>query len=366
MPHIAGFDAAQFKAEYWQRRHLWMPAAFPAELCDLDANDLAGLSLDDAVESRLILGSGNKWQCFQGPQQQQSLEQLPSRDWTLLVQSIELHYPPLRDVLNYFDFLPNWRLEDLMISCAATGGSVGPHYDQYDVFLIQLSGQRQWQTGDFCDASSPRLECDALRLLRDFQPRDSYIASPGDCLYLPPGQSHHGVALDDDCVTLSVGFRAPDQAELLQAFASEMLEQEQLSPRFRDANDLTGSAEIPASAIEQAYQVAGLSIAPIPLSFMIAFGRLVTRPMPAFWDIDATELEAPTSGLYPGARWAYIDAIHDNDACLLFVNGEYKQLPGDALSQCRRLDHALQQASHAFEGIPQELIEFFRDQSALP
>ena len=360
---LADFDHASFFDQHWQRRHLWMPSAVPASLCDLDANDLAGLSLDPAVQSRLIIGSEQDWQCYSGPQELDRLETLPARDWTLLIQSVELHYPPLQSVLRYFDFLPPWRLEDLMISCAAKGGSVGPHYDQYDVFLIQLSGRRQWQLGDFCDASSPRLDCPDLRLLRDFLPQQSYTASPGDCLYLPPGQSHHGVALDDDCVTLSVGFRAPDRAELLQAYASEMQEQDLVSPRYRDGADILASAEIPPSAIEQAYRVAGLSEASIPAPFMVAFGRLLTRPMPAYWDIDASELETPEDGLYPGARWAYIST---SDACLLFVNGECKALSSAAVEHCRVLDEALQHGDFPVASLPQALTEFFRDQSALP
>lgn len=340
-----------------------MPAALPNDICDLDANDLAGLSLDDGVQSRLILGSGEQWQCFSGPQDQARLEALPPKDWTLLVQSVELHYPPLLSILNYFDFLPNWRLEDLMISCAAEGGSVGPHYDQYDVFLIQLSGQRHWQLGAFCDANSPRLDCSALRLLRHFETSQDYIASAGDCLYLPPGQSHHGIALDNDCVTLSVGFRAPDQAELLQAFAGEMLEQDTVSPRFRDANDLTGSAEIPRSAIEQAYRTAGLSEHPIPPTFISAFGRLLTRPMPVFWELDTHDLDTPSGGLYPGARWAF---AHTDDACLLFVNGECKTLPLDAVLDCKRIDTQLRNGRFPDPQVPGELVAFFRNQSALP
>src|SRR5690606_21392773 len=145
------------------------------------------------------------------------------RDWTLLVQSVDHCLTDVSLLLDSFDFLPGWRLEDIMISYAVRGGSVGAHVDQYDVFLIQASGQRRWQIGPVCDADTQRLPHDSLKLLADMPVLEEHLLGPGDVLYLPPGVAHHGVAEDDDCVTWSVGFRAPRLADLLARVTDEAL-----------------------------------------------------------------------------------------------------------------------------------------------
>lgn len=187
-----------------------------------DANTLAGLALEEGVESRIITGKGRgPWGVTQSPLPDDIFTQLGDNDWTLLVQSVDHYLTPVSLLLDSFHFLPSWRLEDIMLSYATEGGSVGPHFDRYDVFLIQAAGQRQWDIGPVCDDNSPRLEHDQLKLLADMPSEEQFIASPGDVLYLPPGVAHHGVALDDDCITWSVGFRAPDTASLLAEMAAE-------------------------------------------------------------------------------------------------------------------------------------------------
>ncbi|EKF73633.1 hypothetical protein A11A3_12935 [Alcanivorax hongdengensis A-11-3] len=218
-------DAAAFLRDHWQKAPLFMPASATG-LDYPDADTLAGLAMDEAVESRIIEGRGlGPWQLRQGPFDETVYPALGERDWTLLVQSVDHCLTGVSLLLDSFAFLPAWRLEDIMISYATEGGSVGPHFDRYDVFLIQATGRRHWQLGDVCDDNSPRQDTDQLKLLADMTVREEFVAEPGDVLYLPPGVAHHGVALDSDCITWSVGFRAPDYQALMAEIAGECLAQ---------------------------------------------------------------------------------------------------------------------------------------------
>ena len=212
-----------FLARHWQRAPLFMRAAATG-LEHPDADTLAGLALEPEVESRLIEGAGDgPWSLEQGPFEEDRFGTLGERDWTLLVQSVDHYLTEASLLLDDFAFLPGWRLEDIMISYAAEGGSVGPHFDQYDVFLIQASGQRHWQLGPLCDDDSHLRGDVPLKMLADMPVEQEHTAGPGDVLYLPPGVAHHGVALDSDCVTWSVGFRAPDYRDLLAEVVAETL-----------------------------------------------------------------------------------------------------------------------------------------------
>lgn len=216
-------EAATFLQRYWQKAPLFMPAA-ASGLTYPDANTLASLAMDEAVESRIVCGrEPGPWALRDGPFNEDDFPALGDNDWTLLVQSVDHALTNVSLLLDCFDFLPSWRVEDIMISYAAEGGSVGPHFDRYDVFLIQASGQRQWQIGQHCDTNTPLQDDVPLRLLSNFETQHTHIASPGDVLYLPPGVAHHGVALDSDCITWSVGFRAPDYQTLLAEIAAESL-----------------------------------------------------------------------------------------------------------------------------------------------
>mgnify|MGYP005838386917 CR=1 FL=1 len=235
---ILPLPAAQFLAEYWQKKALLMPAA-ASGLAHPDANTLAGLALEEDVESRLISGHGQgPWNVQHGSFTEQDFAALPKQNWTLLVQSVDHFLSEVSLLLDSFQFLPGWRLEDIMISYAARGGSVGPHYDRYDVFLIQARGQRRWQLGPHCDQHSPLLPHDQLRLLADMPVEQELLASPGDVLYLPPGVGHWGIAEDDDCLTWSVGFRAPSPADLLARLADQAIEQAGDQQRYHDPQRL--------------------------------------------------------------------------------------------------------------------------------
>lgn len=214
---------AEFLARYWQRAPLLMRGA-ASGLEHPGPDLLASLALDEAVESRLIQGAGHgPYQLREGPFEAEDFQRLPERDWTLLVQSVDHYLTEVSLLLDSFDFLPGWRLEDIMISYAAEGGSVGPHFDRYDVFLVQARGRRRWQLGPTCDQSTPQRNQGGLSTLGEMPVTEEHLLAPGDVLYLPPGLAHWGIAEDSDCVTWSVGFRAPDIGELLLRVAEQSL-----------------------------------------------------------------------------------------------------------------------------------------------
>ncbi len=226
-------EAGEFLRDYWQKKPLLIRQAFPAFAPELDSNDIAGLACDELAESRLVSGRfpQHDWQLAYGPFDAKTLRRLPDRDWTLLVQDVEKHYPPLRDLVEQFDFLPRWRVDDLMVSVAAPGGSVGPHTDQYDVFLLQAEGCRRWQIAqDFNDTLHEGTE---LNVLESFEAEQEWVLEPGDMLYLPPGVAHHGVALDR-CMTWSIGMRAPSTADLLQAMGEWLADRHDEGRRYSD------------------------------------------------------------------------------------------------------------------------------------
>jgi 50S ribosomal protein L16 3-hydroxylase len=211
----------QFLATYWQKKPLLIRQAFPDFTPQLDSDDIAGLACDQLAESRLVTGSypEHDWKLRYGPFSEKDFADFPRTGWTLLVQDVEKHYPPLQDLMRQFDFLPRWRVDDLMASVAGPGGSVGPHVDQYDVFLLQADGSRRWQIAEsFDEELLPNCE---LSVLRHFQPEQEWILERGDVLYLPPGVAHHGVALEQG-MTWSIGMRAPGAADLFQTYGEWM------------------------------------------------------------------------------------------------------------------------------------------------
>lgn len=213
-------DVETFLADYWQRRPCLLRGllAEPGQAPDfpLDGNDLAGLACEPLAEARLITGpdADGGWTLRHGPFEEDDFDDIGDRDWTLLVQDVEKHYPPAGALLARFDFLPSWRVDDLMVSFAAPGGSVGPHVDQYDVFLCQLEGRRRWDIATEFDTT--RRDGVPIDMLAHFEAEEGWDVAPGDVLYLPPGIAHHGIALEP-CLTASVGFRAPSAADLALA-----------------------------------------------------------------------------------------------------------------------------------------------------
>lgn len=219
---LNGLTPAQFMAEYWQKKPLLIRGAIPDFESFLSPEALAGLACDAEVPARLIqcdpqlAQSAAGWQVTQGPFDDDDFTRLPAKDWTLLVQGINHVLPEAQALLSQFNFIPTARLDDVMVSYAPTGGGVGPHIDSYDVFLLQGAGQRRWRISQQTDLRL--IEGAPLRILSHFVTEQEWVLAPGDMLYLPPNVAHWGIAEDDDCMTYSIGFRAPAARELAIEF----------------------------------------------------------------------------------------------------------------------------------------------------
>ncbi|KAF1056716.1 MAG: 50S ribosomal protein L16 3-hydroxylase [Pseudomonas delhiensis] len=232
---LGGLSAEEFLRDYWQKKPLLVRNAIADFENPLDPDELAGLALEEVVESRIVVENGaSKWELRRGPFSEETFKDLPEEDWTLLVQAVDQFVPEVASLLEHFRFLPSWRIDDVMISYAAPGGGVGPHFDNYDVFLLQGHGHRRWKIGQSCDANSPMLQHPDLRILADFEQSDEWVLAPGDMLYLPPRLAHYGIA-EDDCMTYSIGFRAPSAAEVLTHFTDFLAQFLSDEERYSDA-----------------------------------------------------------------------------------------------------------------------------------
>lgn len=215
---LGGLSAQAFMRRHWQKKPLVVRQALPGIEPPLSRAALFRLAAQDDVESRLIVRDGPgpraRWQLQQGPLTRRALPPLTQRGWTVLVQGLNLHVPAADALLSRFRFIPQARLDDLMISWATEGGGVGPHFDSYDVFLVQVAGKRRWRIGRMADA---RLRPNVpVKLIANFQHEEEHVLEAGDLLYLPPGWAHDGDAVDGECMTCSVGFRSPSRGELVR------------------------------------------------------------------------------------------------------------------------------------------------------
>ncbi len=227
---LGEFSAERFLSEIFQKKALFLPGAVPGFQSPISADELAGLACEAEVEARLIedanpqLASTVKpWRLSHGPFEEEVFSRLAPENWTLLVQDVDKWVPEVAQLLSLVDFLPSWSVDDIMISYAAVGGSVGPHVDQYDVFLLQAEGTRRWRLGPSHPDAALRSDTE-LKVLRDFQSQEEYLAEPGDVLYIPPGLAHFGEA-ETECLTYSFGFRAPSAASLLSALGDALVAQ---------------------------------------------------------------------------------------------------------------------------------------------
>jgi len=230
-----GMSAAHFLRDYWQKRPLLIRGAFPDFVSPITPDDLAGLSCEDGTLGRIVQHNRTRdtWKLKNGPFAEDIFTTLGKHDWTLLVQDVDKWDADIRAMLAHFTFLPRWRLDDVMVSFAAPGGSVGAHVDQYDVFLLQAHGERRWliDASESLTGQRPALdfrEDVELKLLREFHPTHDWVLAPGDMLYLPPNVPHHGIA-ETPCLTFSFGMRAPSRAELMGDLVDSLLAEEQLA-----------------------------------------------------------------------------------------------------------------------------------------
>ena len=245
------FDTDAFLRDHWQKKPLLIRKAWTAWRNPLDPDELAGLACAEDVESRLIVQARNDWRVESGPIPEKRFGTLGKAPWTLLVQAVDHHVPHVAALIDPFRFIPNWRIDDVMVSYASDGGGVGPHFDQYDVFLVQGLGTRRWQVGALCDNDTELLPHDDLRLLANFEATDEWLLEPGDMLYIPPRFAHNGVAVGDDCMTYSIGFRAPGRSELIAHYVDDVLGALSDDDRYGDAGlqAQTNPGEITADTI---------------------------------------------------------------------------------------------------------------------
>ncbi len=281
------------------------------------------------MESRLVLERGGKkpWQVIHGPQRIRTLRTLPSHHWTLLVQNVDRFIPGVADLLRPFQFLPDWRVDDVMISFAPRGGTVGPHIDSYDVFLLQGQGRRRWRL-------DPRAPIDLragldLRILKRFHAEDDWVLEPGDMLYLPPNLAHYGVALEE-CLTYSIGFRSPSAIELLCGVQARLMQEDLTPSRYRDPNLRMAShpAEIPRSTLRHLRTLMESSLRKLSDDdFDGWMGELLTEPKNPAWVKERPVTESALCALVrsgttlvrsPGCRLGF---IRKGQTTQLFADG---------------------------------------------
>lgn len=331
----------QFLAEHWQKKLLLVRQAFANFAPPLDPDELAGLACEEEVESRLVIeqpGGAPRWIVRHGPFTADDFAHLPATHWTLLVQDVDKHVPECAELLAHFDFLPDWRIDDLMISYAAPSGSVGPHIDAYDVFLLQGLGERRWQL-DPAPVSTSTIDNIDLKILDNFESKTDWVLKTGDMLYLPPGVAHHGVAIND-CMTFSIGFRAPSDTEMLADFAGWLAAKADPNCRYADpdlALEEAAGGQISARARARVRATMRAYLQPDDGEIDRWFGCFITEPKPwlttapADPAIDAAGLTARLRGGDRLLRSTYTRMHYApaGNGALLFCDGEAFDLDAD-------------------------------------
>lgn len=320
-------DRKTFLAHHWQREPLFIADAVTAFEPPLTADELAGLALEEAVESRIIEYCDGSWRLHHGPFCEEDFQR--ENPWTLLVQAVDHHIPEVAELRRLVDFLPQWRVDDVMVSYAVDEGGVGPHYDNYDVFLLQGEGERLWRLGQSCDERSVLLPHDDLRILGEFDCTREYVLGPGDLLYVPPGLAHWGVA-QGECTTFSLGFRAPRINDMVSRWADHLLEQldSELFYSDGDGEPVTRAGEIRPQDLARVRAQVQAALQQETDSHW--FGAMVTEPRGecAPDDDDLAEARALLAegpgfvALSPAARLAW---QQERDGIVVFANGESRR-----------------------------------------
>ena len=348
---LGGLSPDRFMKRHWQKKPLLVRQAMPGVQPPLSRPALFDLAAREGVESRLVARSAAGWTLRHGPWPRRRLPPLSRPGWTLLVQGVDLHDEAAHALLQRFRFVPDARLDDLMISWASDGGGVGPHFDSYDVFLLQVAGRRRWRIGRQRDLS---LQPDVpLKILRHFEPEEEHVLEPGDLLYLPPRWAHDGDAVGGDCMTCSIGFRAPARGGLAAELVQRMADGWDDDTLYRDPGQAATAspAAVPAGLTAFATE-AVQRLAADPRALALALGEVLTEPKPSVW------FEEPTRAWEPGA--VRLDRrtrmVYDNDH--IFINGEGFRAGGADARLMRELadrrtlaDSAVRRASAAAQAL---------------
>ena len=372
---LGGISPAEFMRKYWQKKPCIIRNAIPNFKPLLSRQELFALSQNQDVESRLIVSNGDKWSLAHGPMTAKQIPSIKKPNWTLLVQGVDLHDSAVNELKNRFRFAPDARLDDLMISYATDGGGVGPHFDSYDVFLLQAHGTRRWRIGKQKDGT---LQANVpLRILSNFKPELTFDLEPGDMLYLPPRYAHDGVAIGE-CMTYSIGFKVPKQVdlgrELLLRYADAVDEENlpddeltmpvKLKPEvlYRDADQeaTPNPAQIPTALLEFAQQAITKAMAD-PDALARHLGEHLSEPKSNVW------FDAPEGAVKLSRKRGVKLALQSQmmfDARHIFLNGESWRAAGkDAklmqkLANQRFLDaRDMAMASDAAQALLQDWLE---------
>ncbi len=319
---LGGLSPATFMKRHWQKKPLVIRQAIPGLRAPLDRAELFDLAAQDDVQSRLVIQTpavtDQPWRLKQGPFGRKALPALKQPGWTLLVQSVDLFDARVRSLRDQFRFVPDARLDDVMVSYASDGGGVGPHFDSYDVFLLQAHGQRRWRIGRQKNLDlQPGMP---LKILANFEPEQEFVLEAGDMLYLPPRYAHDGVALGE-CMTYSIGFRAPSAGELAQEILQRLAEQacdEVGDALYRDPNQSAQAqcAQIPADLARFAQEALEKALHD-SLATQRALGEYLSEPKPQVWFDSAQESFDPSQGVCLDRR---TQMLYDSNH--IFINGE--------------------------------------------
>ena len=329
---LGGLSPSQFMRRHWQKKPLLVRQAIPQFSPPVLRADLFVLAAQEGVESRLVQLVKGVWKLRHGPFQRRSLPALSQPDWTLLVQGVDLHHDAVNALMQQFRFVPDARLDDLMISYASDGGGVGPHFDSYDVFLLQAHGRRRWRIGRQKDLALR--EGIALKVLAQFEPEEEFVLEPGDMLYLPPRYAHDGVA-EGECMTYSIGFRAPARQELAQELLVRLAEdagEEEAALLYSDAKQeaVDTPAAIPAQLQAFAREALARALSQ-PLVLERALGEYLTEPKPSVW-FEPGDVGVMLEGVRLDRRSRMMYDTHH-----VFINGESYRAAGRDATLMRRL-----------------------------
>ncbi len=340
LPLLGGLTPAQFMKRHWQKKPLLIRQALPDMKPLISRTDLLAMVESEEVESRHILRKGKQWTLKKGPMNRKSLPSFKTPDWTVLIQGVDLHHDGVHSLLQQFRFVPDARLDDLMISYATEGGGVGPHFDSYDVFLLQAQGQRKWRIGR--QKKFELQEGVPLKILKNFEPEAEYVLNPGDMLYLPPGYAHDGIAVGE-CMTYSVGFRVPRSADLASELLlglSEEVAEDCGADQDRLYQDPRQEAAICDASIPQALQAfAAEAVAKAlknPQLLNCLLGESLTAPKPNVW------FDPPDQDQLSGFAWpAHIQLDRRTkmlfDQFHIYINGESFKAGGRDAKLLRQL-----------------------------
>jgi 50S ribosomal protein L16 3-hydroxylase len=330
LPLLGGLTPARFMRRHWQKKPLLIRQAVPGMRPPIERSALFELAGREGVESRLIERHDDTWALRHGPFARRELPPVGRAGWTLLVQGVDLHVPAAHDLLQRFRFVPDARLDDLMISWASDGGGVGPHFDSYDVFLLQASGRRRWRIGRQRDLS---LRGDVpLKILAQFEPEEEFVLEAGDMLYLPPRWAHDGDAVGGDCMTCSIGFRAPQRGGLAEELLQRLSDDIEDPVLYRDPQQAATAtpARLPADLLAFAHDAVQRALAR-PEALALAVGEVMTEPKPNTWfDEPAQAWVAGALSLDRRTRMMYDDRF-------VFINGEGLRAAGADARLMRRL-----------------------------